>query len=150
MGEHADMKNSRLLFTARSGLSLAILSLAACAFADESSAPPAPAASLMAPIKTLIGDAECDHPDQCHAVGIGAKACGGPGGYLAWSVKNTDQAALMAAVNAQVQAQKAANRTGGLMSDCSIVMAPTATCRPRASDGKKTCQLGQGGVRGLD
>ena len=104
----------------------------------------------MAPVKSLIGDAECDHPDQCHVIGVGAKACGGPNGFLAWSIKNTDQKALASAVQAQAEAEKKENQASGMSSDCRVVPAPTATCRPRVTDGKKTCQLGQGGVRGLD
>ena len=135
-------------------LSLAIVVLSGCAVAADAPPAPAPApasaASLMAPVKSLIGEAECDHPDQCHAVGVGAKACGGPNGYLAWSVKNTDQKTLLAAVQAQAEAEKKENQASGLASDCRMMPAPTATCRPRVTDGKKICQLGQGGVRGAD
>lgn len=138
-------------------LGLAVIVMSGCAAAADAPPPsaapsPAPqnAASLMAPVKSLIGEAECDHPDQCHAVGVGAKACGGPNGYLAWSVKNTDQKALLAAVQAQADAEKKENQASGLASDCRVMPAPTATCRPRVADGKKVCQLGQGGVRGAD
>ena len=104
----------------------------------------------MAPVKALIGDAACDHPTQCYVLGVGAKACGGPSGFLAWSRKDTDQAALLAAAQTQAEAERAENLASGLISDCRMVTAPQATCRPRAEDGKKTCQLGQGGVRGAD
>jgi hypothetical protein len=136
-------------------LGLATLALAACA-ADTTAPPatPAPAAKtsaeLMEPIKALIGEAECDHPSQCFAVPVGAKACGGPAGFLAWSSKGTDQKALLAAVQTQAEAQKAENAKSGLASDCRMITQMQATCRPRSGDGKKVCQLGQGGVRGLD
>ena len=129
-------------------LGLVLLTLNTCALAADLPTPSA--ASLMAPVKSLIGDAACDHPDQCHVVAVGAKACGGPSGFLAWSVKNTDQAALLAAVQAQAEAEKAENKASGLASDCRLMPMPTATCRPAGSSGGKTCQLGQGGVRGLD
>ena len=103
-------------------------------------------ASLLVPITTLIGDAECDNQSQCHALGIGAKACGGPNSYLAWSEKKTDPSALRTAVEAHARAQMDENKTSGLISDCMVVPMPPAVCRPRASDGKKTCQLGQGGA----
>ncbi|MFL6697316.1 MAG: hypothetical protein ACJ8GJ_09140, partial [Vitreoscilla sp.] len=66
--------------------------------------------------------------------------------WLAWSTRSTDARALQDAVQAQVQARKAENQRSGLASDCTVRPEPTAVCRPRAGDGKKTCQLGQGGV----
>lgn len=98
-------------------------------------------------IATLIGDAECDYPSQCHAIGVGAKSCGGPDGYLAWSDKKTDASALHASAEVHAEAQKEQNRIRGLASNCMILPEPTTTCRPRASDGRKTCQLSQGGAR---
>jgi hypothetical protein len=100
----------------------------------------------MARVTTLIGDAECDSQSECHAVGIGAKACGGPSGYLAWSDKNTDRNALSTAVEAQSRAQEDENKNSRLASDCMVSPMPTTVCRPRARDGKKVCQLGQGGA----
>jgi hypothetical protein len=167
MGEHAGMDTPDLiprrmralpaLAALPALLGLVALALSACAMAADEGPKPRhlPAAAetrtdRIAAVNALIGDAECDHSDQCRAIAIGSKACGGPRSYLAWSVRNTDQAALQAAVDAQTQAEGAANRSGGLVSDCRMVTAPNVSCRPRASDGKKTCQLGQGGARGLD
>lgn len=103
-------------------------------------------ASLLVPVTTLIGDAACDNQSQCHVVGIGAKACGGPSGYLAWSDRKTDADALRAAVAAQARAQSDENKASGLLSDCMVTPTPPAVCRPRGSDGRKACQLGQGGA----
>jgi hypothetical protein len=155
MGEHRGMTISHAIPRPLLALcSLAVLSLGGLACATDT-VPVAgteakTAAALFVPVKALIGDAACDHPSQCRAVGVGAKACGGPSGYLAWSVKNTDQKALLAAVQAHAAAEKAENQASGLISDCQMKPEPTATCRPRPEDGKKTCQLGQGGVRGID
>ncbi|MEP6503571.1 MAG: hypothetical protein ABJD97_09585, partial [Betaproteobacteria bacterium] len=82
----------------------------------------------------------------CHVIGVGAKPCGGPGGYLAWSDKKTNRAALEAAAQAETQAQIAENKASGLVSDCMMAPVPAAVCRPRASDGRKSCALGQGGA----
>ncbi len=156
MGEHSGMTIPHpILRPLLAGLAAALTLNGLALAADATTAPvakgPSSAASLMAPIQALIGDAECDHPTECHVVPVGAKACGGPSGYLAWSVKaTTDQKALLTAVQAQAEAQKEENKASGLASDCRMVTAPTATCRPRAPDGKKTCQLGQGAARGLD
>ena len=150
MREHPGM--TTFILTPRSlpslfAVALFALSGVACAVDPAASAASAPkSASLMAPITTLIGDAECDNQGQCRAVGIGARPCGGPNGYLAWSSKKTDPSALQAAVKAHAQAQSEENKTSGLVSDCRVLPEPSAVCRPRASDGKKTCQLGQGGA----
>lgn len=130
-------------------LATALLTLSGVACAIDPVTPPAPvplSTSLMVPVTTLIGDAECDNQSQCHTIGVGAKACGGPGGYRAWSDKKTDASALRSAVEAQARAQVEENKTSGLLSNCMILPEPPAVCRPRASDGKKTCQLGQGGA----
>lgn len=142
-------------------LALALLTLSGVACAIEptttsaTTAPDTPptapatgprATSLMAAVTKLIGEAACDNQGQCHAIGVGAKACGGPGGYLAWSDKTTDANALRSAVEAQARAQVEENKSSGLLSNCMVVPEPPAVCRPRASDGKKTCQLGQGGA----
>jgi hypothetical protein len=121
------------------GLAWAAQPAAAAASAPSS-------ASLWPPIAELIGDAPCDNQAQCHTVGIGAKPCGGPAGFLAWSDKKTDPTALLAAVQAHARAQAEENKTSGLASDCAMLPMPPAVCRPRASDGRKSCELGQGGV----
>jgi hypothetical protein len=126
---------------ARAGLIAAsILGLAGAAAAVDS------AAAAQARVSSLIGDAACDSQSQCRTVGIGARPCGGPESWLAWSTKGTDARALQDAVQAQAQAAREANQRSGLASDCRVRPEPTAVCRPRAGDGKKTCQLGQGGI----
>ncbi len=133
----------------------ALLAAAAfLAFAGRASAvdPAAGAASapasvaLHAKVVELIGEAGCEGQGECRAVGIGAKPCGGPESWLAWSTRTTDSRALQDAVQALAQARIAENKAAGLASDCAMRPDPSAVCRPRASDGKKTCQLGQGGV----
>lgn len=127
----------------------ALLALAGCATADAPAAPAAsapPSAALHARVVELIGDAACDSQGQCHAVGIGAKPCGGAEHWLPWSSKVTDAYALDEAVRALAAAQVAEDKASGLASDCMRRPDPSAVCRPRAGDGKKTCQLGQGGV----
>ena len=139
------MNHRTFLRQTRAGLiAAAFLGLSGIAAAVDPAAAPA---STAASVNALIGDADCDFQDQCHVVGVGAKPCGGPEGWLAWSAKTTDPKALQAAVQAQAQARKDENQRSGMASDCMVRPEPTAVCRPRASDGKKTCQLGQGGVR---
>ncbi|MBW8758904.1 MAG: hypothetical protein JF586_14935, partial [Burkholderiales bacterium] len=79
-------------------------------------------------------------------VGLGAKPCGGAETWLPWSTKVTDAQALQEAVQALAQARVEENKASGLASDCMRRPDPSVVCRPRASDGRKTCQLGQGGT----
>jgi hypothetical protein len=150
MGEHRRMTISTSYPHSLHGVvAVALLGIGGVACAVR---PPADAAStvssasLRAPIAALIGNAPCDNQGQCHVVGIGAKACGGPSGFLAWSDKKTDPKALEAAVQAQAQAAREENKASGLASDCMMAPTPSAVCRPRASDGLKNCELGQGGA----
>ncbi|MFL6697318.1 MAG: hypothetical protein ACJ8GJ_09150 [Vitreoscilla sp.] len=139
------MNHRTLLRQARAGLiAAAFLATGGIAAAIDPAA--AGASAAQGRIEALIGDAGCDEQGQCRTVGIGAKPCGGPESWLAWSTRSTDARALQDAVQAQVQARKAENQRSGLASDCMVRPEPTAVCRPRAGDGKKTCQLGQGGV----
>jgi hypothetical protein len=118
--------------TPRHGLWLLCLALLpACA------APP-PAATL----EQLIGQARCDNPSQCRTIGVGAKACGGPAAYRAWSTRDTDEAALRAWVEQDARAQREALARAGRRSDCALTPDPGAVCKARDPDGVKTCQLG--------
>jgi hypothetical protein len=150
MGEHGPMTLELRPPAPRATLVAAVLlALAGCAAAVAPPAPSAsaaPSAALHARVVELIGDAACDSQSQCHAVGIGAKPCGGAEHWLPWSSKVTDAYALDEAVRALAAAQVAEDKAGGLASDCMRRPDPSAVCRPRAGDGKKTCQLGQGGV----
>ena len=130
-----------------------LIAIAGCAAAVDATAPAASvpkaearSVALRARVVQLIGDAECDGQYDCHPVGIDAKPCGGAESWLPWSSKVTDAHALQDAVQALMQASIDENKARGLASDCMRRPDPSAVCRPRASDGKKTCQLGQGGT----
>lgn len=108
-----------------------MLAGAACSAAKpQASAPPAgDPASLLARIEAERGGAAvCDADAQCHSIGVGAKACGGPERYLAWSSKNSDGARLRALVAEHAAARRAADAKAGMMSTCSVVTDPGATC----------------------
>lgn len=95
----------------------------------------------------LIGDAACDSAGECHTVGIGDKPCGGPEAYLAWSSAVTQPDALAALASRHRESRRLENERSGMRSNCAVTLDPGAVCRPRAGDGKRTCQLGQGGGR---
>ena len=122
------------------GLSMALLlslsSLLACATEPPTQPIGKPmnqsaqtSAQLYAEIKTLIGDAPCDDASQCRTIAVGFKACGGPGGYLAWSTKTVDEATLKDLVQRQAAAEQAESQRAGMISDCRLVTDPGAVCR---------------------
>ena len=132
-------------------LGLSTLSLAGVACAGDSTAPvpassPVTAQGLPA-ITAAIGLAACDTPAQCRSIGIGAKACGGPESYRAWSVKGVDERALRAAVAAHAAARQAENLRSDMRSTCALEPDPGATCQaarcvlnPRALGGSSLAQ----------
>ena len=111
---------------------MVLVLVAACATGDPLSAQPGQAAS----VETLIGDAACDSDAQCHTIALGAKACGGPQRYLAWSSSRTDGSALRRAAEREARAARAQVEKSGMMSNCAMVTDPGAYCLvPRAADG---------------
>lgn len=123
------------------GATLAAAALASCAQpappapAPASAAPP-PAASASAPdsqrladdLRALVGAAACNADADCRAVAVGAKACGGPTGYLAWSTTQTDAQQLADLVRRQAEAARRENAARRQMSTCSFEANPGATC----------------------
>jgi hypothetical protein len=96
----------------------------------------APAASgTLARIHALVGKAECSSDSQCQVLPIGAKACGGPASYLAFSNASTSAAEVQALAERYHGEQQASNQRSGMISDCRVVPTPAAACRAN------TCQL---------
>jgi len=90
----------------------------------------ADSAALQAQALALIGDAACVDSDQCRTIEWGAKACGGPQAYVAWSTLRTDEAALKKAVAKFAASRRKEIERLGLASDCSLVADPGAACAP--------------------
>lgn len=110
--------------------SVLLLAITACGTAPTATPTPAPGgANLAEQIKKEVGDAACDAPQQCHTLAIGAKACGGPERYLAWSNKSSDGKTLKALAQAQADASRKLQQSDGMMSTCAIVTDPGATCQ---------------------
>lgn len=95
---------------------------------------PPPAASetesrrLAQELRALIGPAACTEHAQCRTVPVGAKACGGPAGYLAWSAEGTDAEAVEALAKRQSEAQRRELEASGMRSNCAVVTNPGAVC----------------------
>jgi hypothetical protein len=109
---------------------------AACASADRSTGGDGN-------LRTLIGDAACDSDAQCHTIGVGAKACGGPQAHVAWSSVRTDPGPLRALVERQAAAERDEAAAKGMLSTCSVVPDPGARCDLGAPVGGRagTCRL---------
>lgn len=111
-----------------------------------------PGAAMQAEVQRLIGRAACNDDAQCRTLPLGARACGGPESFVAWSVLGTDQAALQraAARYTQWQAQEQARR--GAMSICMVETDPGAVCSkpaPEAGSGMGRCVLRSAAADGV-
>lgn len=128
-----------------------LLALAACAACGAAApqarqaprsvqAPPAAATGAsgdtLAHIRALVGTPDCSSDAQCHTLALGARPCGGPESYLAWSSGKTQQAELQALGERYKEERRAANAADGRASTCQYMMDPGTVCRAG------TCQLG--------
>ena len=81
---------------------------------------------------------------------MGSKPCGGPEGYLAWSVVGTDAAQLETLAQRYALARHERNQRSGLMSDCAIVPEPALRCVvPEGAGGRCETVPGRGGSSSL-
>jgi hypothetical protein len=113
----------------------------------------AAAAAGLADIGTLIGDAACRTSQDCHVIGIGARACGGPEAYRAWSSWRTPAGPLQTLVSENAAARRRQLDSQGMASVCSMLPMPGVACSPPASASAPagtsgTCTL-QPGASGL-
>ena len=127
------------LATRLAALTVATLGLAAACATERPANPPSSTASVQA----LIGDAACSTDSQCATIGVGAKACGGPDAYVAWSTTRTDPQALRTAVQRQADAARSEQAAKGMVSTCNMASDPGAFCDiSRAASGATgTCRL---------
>ncbi|WP_280154223.1 hypothetical protein [Piscinibacter sp. XHJ-5] len=100
-------------------------------------------------MQALIGDAACSTDAQCKTMPVGAKACGGPQSYLAWSSARTEEAALRSMSDASAEADRKQAEAKGMASTCTVVPDPGAFCdmsQPTAgSPGSCRLRSGKGG-----
>jgi len=102
--------------------------LSAIFMVNACAAEPMSSASLWSQIQAEVGAAACDAPQQCQTLAIGAKACGGPESYLAWSNQHSDGQRLKSLVAQHRSLREAEMRRSGMVSDCSFVTDPGAIC----------------------
>jgi hypothetical protein len=125
-----------LLLAAAGAFAGAALAQAAAPNADVPAA-----AQRSARIMQAIGDAACDSDAQCRVIGIGARACGGPQRYVAWSTGATDEAALRDLVEADAVESRKEQEKARLSSTCVIPPIPDAHCRRDAQGASARCVL---------
>ena len=118
-----------------------LMACAACSAAGPSdstrslpvaAAIPAASSALPAQMRALIGAASCTDSLQCKTVPLGARACGGPEAYLAYSTAVTPSAPLEALAERHAQEQRTAQAKSGMMSTCQFIPDPGAQCRAGA------------------
>ena len=86
--------------------------------------------------RALANGGSCTESGQCRTLPLGAMACGGPEGYLPYSMSGTDEKALRALAEQYKAERQAASKTGGMMSICRHMPDPGAVCV------SGSCQLG--------
>ncbi|RNF31573.1 hypothetical protein NM04_06555 [Massilia aurea] len=88
----------------------------------------ADAAATVAEIRTLVGAASCSSSTQCRTLPVGARPCGGPDFYLAWSSPHPDEASLLALAERSRSQRKAEASLTGELSTCQHIPDPGAVC----------------------
>jgi hypothetical protein len=94
----------------------------------------------LARMRALAGAATCTESSQCRTLAVGSKPCGGPERYLPYSLSGTDEKALRALGEQYKAERQAANKAGGMISNCRHQLDPGAVCV------SGTCQLGAAGL----
>jgi hypothetical protein len=101
-------------------------------------------------IRALVGAASCTRSTQCQSLAIGAKPCGGPEFYLAWSNRQTALPPLHALAARYRQERMAANAESAVVSDCRMLDDPGARCEMSAPGGAGQCVLRAPGANSPD
>ncbi|MED5619340.1 hypothetical protein [Ideonella sp. BN130291] len=86
------------------------------------------AAALLTQLQQAVGTAACKEDAECRTLPVGAKACGGPSGYIAWSATQSDGALLERLAREHAKAESARNARSGMVSNCMMESDPGARC----------------------
>jgi hypothetical protein len=102
----------------------------AIAPADSTATTSSALASLDAQLDTTLAKASaCTVDTECHTVAIGAKACGGPTGYRAYSSKTVSTANVDALAQRERDLSAQAARESHQVSTCFMLADPGAHCQ---------------------
>jgi hypothetical protein len=113
-------------------------SIVAAAAAAALASPAAAPADPLAGARAVIGEARCSGDHECRTIAYGSRPCGGPAGFLAWSVRGTDRSALESAL----RSASGAGAPGDRFSTCELLADPGATCRKEPGAELGRCVLG--------
>lgn len=87
---------------------------------------------MFSEIESLALSESCNDSSNWTFTSIGSKACGGPVGYIAYSL-NIDTELFLDKINEHKIAQQEFNKKWGIMSDCSL---PSEPYRVECENGK--------------
>jgi hypothetical protein len=93
-----------------------------------------PAASELASVRTqlestLAGASACHVDTDCHSVAVGAKSCGGPTGYRAFSTQGTDAVKVTDLAQHERELSATVARESHQVSPCFMLADPGAHCQ---------------------
>jgi len=77
---------------------------------------------------------QCTTPADCVAEPIGARACGGPGGYIVYSKTSSYAEDIVALAKLTTKLARQYNKDNSIVSICSLARKPAAVCNEN-----KTC-----------
>jgi hypothetical protein len=86
-------------------------------------------AVLQKQITNEIGVARCESDAQCRTLAVGAKACGGPQFWLAWSISNSRETKLRTLADELTVLQRQRLTQSGMVSNCRYIADPGAMCQ---------------------
>lgn len=96
---------------------------------EAPSAPKGDLAAANAQLETTLNNASaCTSDTECHSVAVGAKACGGPTGFRAYSSKTVSSASVEALAQRQRELAAEAARASHKVSPCFMLADPGAHC----------------------
>ena len=87
---------------------------------------------LLIEIEDLASSVVCNDPSEWAISPIGSKACGGPAGFIAYSV-NIDVPLFLQKIEVYRRATEEFNRKWEIISDCSLAVSPSGIA---CEDGK--------------
>ncbi len=122
-----------------------LLGLPAAASGPGKGAPQATAELALQRIEQLIGAAPCTGDKQCRVAPLGARSCGGPEGFRAWSVAHTREAELQKWLDAHAKRRLQWQQEQGVASTCELLSMPSAHCE-RRPPGTGRCVLAPAGA----
>jgi len=123
-----ERQRSSMAWAARGGAGLLLVTWLPGGAAADASGGGSGAEPTLTQVHRLIGDAACKTNEDCRTIAVGAKACGGPDAYLAWSARHTDARELAAAATRYAELRRLQNEQSARMSNCVFVSDPGARC----------------------